>query len=105
MGIVHTPGHRHDSLLIPASAVLKTGNRAIVYVKVPVDKPTFEGREIVLGPRVGDQYVVKSGLSAGEKVVAKGNFKIDSAMQILAKPSMMNANPDMDKAQPMNHQH
>ena len=105
MGIVHTPGHRHDSLLIPASAVLKTGNRAIVYVKVPVDEPTFEGREIVLGPRVGDQYVVKSGLVAGEEVVVKGNFKIDSAMQISAKPSMMNASLDLEKAQPMSHQH
>lgn len=97
LGIVHTAGHRHDNLLIPASAVLKTGDRAIVYVKVPIDEPTFEGREIILGLRVGDQYVVKSGLTAGEKVVFKGNFKIDSAMQISAKSSMMNINIDMDK--------
>ena len=90
MGIVHSPGHRHESLLIPASAVLRTGERAIVYVKLPGDELTFEGREIVLGPRVRDQYVVKSGLKAGEEVVVKGNFKIDSAMQISAKPSMMN---------------
>jgi len=33
---------------------------------------------------------VLSGLSEGERVVVEGNFKIDSAMQILAKPSMMN---------------
>jgi Cu(I)/Ag(I) efflux system membrane fusion protein len=97
LGIVHTPGHRHENLLIPASAVLKTGGRAIVYVKVSIDEPTFEGREIILGLRVGDQYVVNSGLTAGEKVVFKGNFKIDSAMQISAKPSMMNINIDMDK--------
>ena len=90
MGIVHTAGHQHESLLIPASAVLKTGNRAIVYVKIPGGEPTFEGREVVLGSRVGDQYIVKSGLKAGELVVKKGNFKIDSAMQITAKPSMMN---------------
>ena len=90
MGIVHTAGHQHESLLIPASAVLKTGNRAIVYVKIPGGEPTFEGREVVLGSRVGDQYIVKSGLKAGELVVKKGNFKIDSAMQIAAKPSMMN---------------
>jgi len=90
MGIVHTPGHRHESLLIPASAVLKTGERAIVYVRVQDEEPTFEGREIILGPRVGEQYIVKSGLNEGEHIVTKGNFKIDSAMQISAKRSMMN---------------
>ena len=74
-------------LVIPASAPLITGNRAIVYLQV--SQGVYEGREIVLGPRAGDYYVVVSGLSEGEKVVVKGNFKIDSAIQILAKPSMM----------------
>jgi Cu(I)/Ag(I) efflux system membrane fusion protein len=82
-------------LLIPASAVLKTGKRAVVYVKKPdTDAPVFEGREIELGPRAGNHYVVWSGLSAGEVVVTKGNFKIDSALQIQAKPSMMNPGGD-----------
>jgi membrane fusion protein, copper/silver efflux system len=77
-------------LIVPASAPLITGTRAIVYVRVPnADKPTFEGREIVLGPRAGDVYIVNSGLRQGEHVVTNGNFKIDSALQILAKPSMM----------------
>ncbi len=105
MGIVHKPGHRHESLLVPASAVLKTGERAIVYIKISGVEPTFEGREIVLGVRVGDAYVVKSGLSEGEEVVVKGNFKIDSAMQISAKPSMMNGSPDLDIVQPIMNQH
>jgi membrane fusion protein, copper/silver efflux system len=77
-------------LVIPASAALVTGTRAVVYVEVPdTEKPTFEGREIVLGPRAGDFYIVESGLEEGERVVTNGNFKIDSALQILAKPSMM----------------
>jgi Cu(I)/Ag(I) efflux system membrane fusion protein len=67
-----------------------TGTRAIVYVELPgTDEPTFEGREIVLGPRAGDYYLVRSGLKEGEIVVTNGNFKIDSAIQIQAKPSMM----------------
>ena len=90
MGLINTSGQKQENLLIPASAVLKTGNRAIVYVQIPGTDPTFEGREVVLGSRVGDQYIIKSGLKAGELVVKKGNFKIDSAMQIAAKPSMMN---------------
>jgi Cu(I)/Ag(I) efflux system membrane fusion protein len=78
------------SLLIPASAPLITGKRAVVYVEAPgAERPTFEGREVVLGPRAGDEYIVESGLEEGELVVTSGNFKIDSALQILAKPSMM----------------
>ncbi|MCH7908543.1 MAG: metal transporter, partial [Candidatus Hydrogenedentes bacterium] len=77
-------------LVIPASAVLKTGTRAIVYVEVPdAEQPTYEGREIVLGLRAGDYYLVRSGLREGERVVTNGNFKIDSALQLMAKPSMM----------------
>jgi len=79
-------------LVIPVSAALITGTRAVVYVRLPdMEKPTYEGREIVLGPRAGDSYLVRSGhLREGELVVVKGNFKIDSALQIQAKASMMN---------------
>jgi Cu(I)/Ag(I) efflux system membrane fusion protein len=77
-------------LLVPSSAVLRTGKRAVVYVALPdKERPTYEGREIVLGPKAGDQFIVKSGLNVGELVVTKGAFKIDSALQIRAKPSMM----------------
>lgn len=77
-------------LVIPASAVLWTGTRAVIYVEVPeTEQPTFEGREIVLGPRAGDFYLVRNGLEAGEHVVTQGSFKIDSALQIQARPSMM----------------
>lgn len=55
----------------------------------PVGQPTFEGREIVLGPRAGDYYLVKHGLEEGELVVTQGNFKLDAEIQIQAKPSMM----------------
>src|SRR5690606_1207135 len=77
-------------LVIPASAVLWTGTRAIVYVEVPEsEQPTYEGREVVLGARAGEDYLVRSGLREGELVVTRGNFKIDSALQIQARPSMM----------------
>ncbi len=77
-------------LVIPAEAALLTGKRAIVYVEVPgKDKPTYEGREVVLGPRAGDYYLVREGLSEGDWVVTRGNFKIDAELQIRARPSMM----------------
>jgi len=91
-------------LVIPATAALITGKRAVVYVRKPnAEKPTFEGREVVLGPRAGDYYLVKTGLTEGEVVVSKGNFKIDSALQIQAKPSMMN--PQGQKVPMEHHEH
>lgn len=90
-------------LVIPASAPLITGKRAVVYVEVPgTDRPTYEGREVVLGPRAGDYYIVERGLKEGEEVVTHGSFKIDSALQIQAKPSMMQ--PEGGLA-PTPHQH
>ena len=80
-----------EPIVVPSSAVLRTGKRAVVYVRTPgTERPTFEGREIVLGPRAGDRFIVVSGLEPGEAVVTHGAFKIDSALQIQAKPSMMN---------------
>ncbi len=80
-----------EPLVIPASAVLTTGKRSIVYVRVPDDEqPTFEGVEVEVGLRAGDDYIINAGLKEGQEVVTNGNFKIDSALQLLAKPSMMN---------------
>lgn len=77
-------------LVIPSSAPLITGTRAVVYVEVKGEAGVFEGREVVLGPRAGNHYIVKDGLKEGEMVVVNGAFKIDSDLQIQAKPSMMN---------------
>jgi membrane fusion protein, copper/silver efflux system len=78
-----------EPLVIPASAPLITGKRAIVYVQLPGEEGTYEGKEILLGAKAGDYYIVRHGLSEGDLVVTRGNFKIDSALQLLAKPSMM----------------
>jgi Cu(I)/Ag(I) efflux system membrane fusion protein len=93
-------------LLIPASAPLLTGTRAVVYIEVPdADRPTYEGREVTLGPRTRDGYVVAEGLAEGERVVTHGAFRIDSALQILARPSMMNPRPAPGSATMQGHQH
>ncbi|HKJ42515.1 MAG TPA: efflux RND transporter periplasmic adaptor subunit [Sunxiuqinia sp.] len=83
-------GNKKD-LLIPKTAVLWTGKRAVVYTKVTDrEQPTFKYREIVLGPTAGDFYVVSSGLKEGEEIAVNGVFKIDAAAQLAGKPSMMN---------------
>lgn len=92
LGLVDDTTLTERPLVVPKTAVLVTGKRAVAYVQLPdTEKPTFEGREVVLGPRAGDFYIVRSGLDEGDRVVTNGLFKIDSAMQILAKPSMMQA--------------
>lgn len=100
LGYVTKADQTSRPLVVPASAVLRTGRRAVVYVEVPdADRPTYEGREIVLGPRAGDHYIVVHGLLEGEQVVTNGNFNIDSALQIQAKPSMMSMSPLGDPAE------
>ncbi|USN99090.1 MAG: efflux RND transporter periplasmic adaptor subunit [Phycisphaeraceae bacterium] len=90
LGIVGDPSTLAEPLVIPRSAVLFTGTRSVAYVAVPdAPTPTYEGRQVVLGPRAGEFYIVREGLSEGEEVVVNGAFRIDSAMQIAAKPSMM----------------
>lgn len=96
-GVVHGEATRGEAaharggpLVIPASAPLITGRRAVVYVQMPAtDRPTYEPRDVLLGPRAGDWYPVKEGLREGELVVVRGAFKIDSELQIRGRPSMM----------------
>lgn len=77
-------------LQIPATAVLWTGERSLVYVRAVAGEPVFEMREVTLGNRMGDQYTVLEGLSVGEEIVAHGTFTVDAAAQLQGKKSMMN---------------
>jgi len=104
LGFVPAQGNSEDApILIPVTAPLVTGKRAVVYVEIAGTQGiVYEGREIELGPRAGDFYVVNSGILEGELVVTNGAFKIDSELQIQAKPSMMS--PD-GGATPTTHNH
>ena len=79
-----------EELHIPATAVMWTGKRSLVYVKTNPDEPIFEMREVTLGKRSGDAYAVSEGLKRGEEIVTHGTFTVDAAAQLQGKPSMMN---------------
>lgn len=79
-----------SSLTIPASAVLWTGKRSVVYVKTDPKKSAFEMREVQLGTQSGEFYSILSGLESGEEIVTNGTFTIDAAAQLQGKKSMMN---------------
>ncbi len=81
----------NDEIVIPQSAVLWTGPRSIVYVKIPGAKePEFRMREIELGPALSNAYVILSGLQEGEEIVTNGTFAVDASAQLAGKISMMN---------------
>lgn len=84
----------NEVLTVPASAVMWTGERSLVYVKTRADEPVFEMREVTLGNRVRDRFVIKSGLEAGAEIVTHGTFTVDAAAQLQGKQSMMNAGRD-----------
>jgi Cu(I)/Ag(I) efflux system membrane fusion protein len=80
---------RLPPIVIPASAPLITGERAIVYVQRS-DNKRYEAREVVLGAKADKFYTISSGLKEGEVVVTNGAFKIDADLQIRGAKSMMN---------------
>jgi len=78
-------------LTVPKTAVLWTGERSVVYVKLPdTEIPSYEYREVSIGESVGENFVVLAGLKSGEEVVTNGAFVIDASAQLNNQASMMN---------------
>ncbi|WP_339628718.1 efflux RND transporter periplasmic adaptor subunit [uncultured Maribacter sp.] len=75
---------------IPATAVLWTGERSLIYVKTNLNEPVFEMREIVIANRNGENYTIKEGIENGDEIVINGTFSVDAAAQLQGKKSMMN---------------
>jgi Cu(I)/Ag(I) efflux system membrane fusion protein/cobalt-zinc-cadmium efflux system membrane fusion protein len=71
-----------SQLVIPATGVLQSGTREIAFVER--SDGYIEPREVQLGSRVGDDFIVLKGLKAGEQIVTSANFLIDSESQLQA---------------------
>lgn len=69
-------------LVIPATGVLQSGTRQIAFVDH--GGGNLEPRDVQLGARVGDNFIVLKGLKAGERIVTSANFLIDSESQLQA---------------------
>jgi Cu(I)/Ag(I) efflux system membrane fusion protein len=92
-------------IMVPKTAVLWTGQRSVVYVKVPdIEIPTFEFREVVLGTDLGQYFILKEGVVDGEEVVVNGVFRVDAAAQLNNKKSMMNRLVRIKEDAPKLHQ-
>ncbi|WP_347173815.1 efflux RND transporter periplasmic adaptor subunit [Polaribacter uvawellassae] len=77
-------------VMIPASAIMWTGKRSVVYVKTNKTEPIFEMKEITIGNKIGEHYEVVDGLNDGDEIVTNGTFTIDASAQLQGKKSMMN---------------
>jgi Cu(I)/Ag(I) efflux system membrane fusion protein len=69
-----------DALVVDVDAVIDTGTRQLAFVETA--EGMFEPREVALGARSDGQAVVLSGLAAGEKVVARATFLVDSESRL-----------------------
>src|ERR1700730_11665122 len=69
-------------LVVPASAVFQSGTRQLVFLNH--GNGSLEPKEITLGARVGDAFVVLKGLKAHDSIVTSASFLIDSESQLQA---------------------
>lgn len=76
-----------QGLRIPVDAVIDSGGTKVVFVAMGDGK--FQPREVKLGVVSGDAAEVLSGLQAGEQVVTRANFLIDSESRLRASLSVM----------------
>ncbi|MBU3916602.1 efflux RND transporter periplasmic adaptor subunit [bacterium] len=71
-----------ETVIVPDSAIINTGVRKIVFLEK--GNGIFEPREIKTGVRSRGKTEVKSGIQAGDKVVIKANFLLDSESSLQA---------------------
>jgi len=74
-----TPISGASELTVPSASVQRIGERTVVFVPT-ADRERFEVRDVELGDEVGDAQVVRSGLTAGDRVVTKGGFTLKSQL-------------------------
>ena len=78
-----------SALVIPAEAVIRTGTRSIVIVVQ--EDGSYAPVEVTLGRSQGDAIAIASGLSEGQRVVASGQFLIDSEANLSSAVARLNA--------------
>lgn len=67
-------------LSVPCSSVIDAGARKVVFIETMPGM--FDGVEVVLGPRCGDDYPVVKGLEPGQRVAFAGAFLLDAETRL-----------------------
>lgn len=87
LGFTDEAGEVSGTPVIPRDALLMAGSGSVVYVEV--ERGRFELRRVVVGRISGGEAEIVEGLSPGEMVAVRGNFLIDSQMQLSGNPSLI----------------
>lgn len=69
-------GSQRTALVVPSEAVIRTGRRTLVMLALPGGR--FQPAEVQTGAEGGGNSEILAGLAEGEKIVASGQFLIDS---------------------------
>ena len=88
-GEVVLHGLARDGLSIPPDAIIDSGADKLVFVAVGAGK--FSPRKVKVGESDGAHVEIVSGLAAGERVVTRANFLIDSESRLRASLAEMSA--------------
>jgi len=86
---------RGKRLVVPTTSVLDSGTEQLVFIDQ--GGGMFEPRKVSVGVRTRDAYEILEGISAGELVVTRGNFLVDSESNLKAATEMMMPGMDMGK--------
>ena len=86
-----TPATRREALLVPAEAVIQTGQRSVVIVAQEDGK--FAPVDVETGIEAEGRTEIRKGLAAGQKVVVSGQFLIDSEASLKAATTRMGEAP------------
>ena len=87
LGFSPSPLPEQRVVSVPRDAVLSAGDSGVIYVETEPGR--FEIRRVSVGPMTHQSAVIIEGLSAGEIVATRGNFLIDSQMQLAGNPSLL----------------
>lgn len=71
-----------EAIVVPEDAIIDTGMRKVLFVRS--NQTHFEPREVKVGPRVEGQFIIISGLKAGEEVVSSAHFFLDAESKLKA---------------------
>ena len=88
---------RHNALLIPQRAVTELQGRYQVAVVEAGNKVKIQN--VAVGERVGENWLVSSGLSAGDTVITEGVSKVRDGAIVNPKPDTASGQPNQTTAQ------
>jgi Cu(I)/Ag(I) efflux system membrane fusion protein len=87
LGFTDEPTAQAEAIVVPRDAVLMAAKHSVVYVETEPGR--FEIRRVETGPTTKNGIVILKGLAKDEAVATRGNFLLDSQMQLAGNPSLI----------------